>query len=736
MRSQDEGRTTVAEVARRVACSPSHLRAVFRKLTGRGVLPHLCGIRMEKAKRLLRETSLNISEIAYAVGFESPSNFARQFRRWIGVSPRIFRRSLARELHSANPPISEKEFRLVLHDEFAGTRPAAWWSPSGGTWEQNDGCLRGTGEDWFGVRLATLLPENFSVEFRACVSHGREFIFALILQDKENTQPFYQIMLPSTTSSPAIFRREHRDHLSSHDGIFKPGCWHALQLEISDNHVFLRLNRVAVFKFRDIFPPAYSRRCRLSLMLSAGVLSLRDFRLFDLGFPQVVPAVRQGDALFNSGLFEQARIFYERYRTSNLPPEDEIEVRYKIGMCLLRQGRLDSCRDTMLTLLQQTNDPFWRRECELVILRIAAEAGDAQSFLRHARRLMRAVDLRDGMRPILAGYYQNLRRRGFLQDALRVANLWARMDRHDPNAMPRAKDKRANILKNIGRLSEAEREYRLLSGVSFHESVRCDALFSLTDIRLLQRKPAEARKFLTRIRVLAANHPGILCECDVKEAVCLRAEGKFAEAISRFLSIRTRYPTLNLAWFPAEKLAAELLYCRGEDEHAAQLVARLRKEVPDQEILPFLESFIRKDYAYLATNLLRASRKHDEDLARHGQEAVTAGILFELGGDKKAANRAWGEAARRFPPDRCYFWGQLAEALATGQADGLSQAQLFWWVRAEMLYLIGCLYEHRGQISRAKRLFALTLKEDPTFRWPSLLALRKLGGSVREKETV
>jgi AraC-type DNA-binding domain-containing proteins len=47
-------------------------------------------IRINEALRLLKETDLNISEIAYKVGFSSPSNFNRVFKNLTGKTPSIF----------------------------------------------------------------------------------------------------------------------------------------------------------------------------------------------------------------------------------------------------------------------------------------------------------------------------------------------------------------------------------------------------------------------------------------------------------------------------------------------------------------------------------------------------------------------------------------------------------------------------------------------------------------------
>lgn len=48
-------------------------------------------IRIKESQRLLKESDLNISEIAYKVGFNSPSSFNRVFKTMVGKSPTEFR---------------------------------------------------------------------------------------------------------------------------------------------------------------------------------------------------------------------------------------------------------------------------------------------------------------------------------------------------------------------------------------------------------------------------------------------------------------------------------------------------------------------------------------------------------------------------------------------------------------------------------------------------------------------
>jgi len=52
-------------------------------------------VRSVRAKALLRETELSITEVAFVLGYSDHANFTRAFNRWAGCSPADFRRRAA-----------------------------------------------------------------------------------------------------------------------------------------------------------------------------------------------------------------------------------------------------------------------------------------------------------------------------------------------------------------------------------------------------------------------------------------------------------------------------------------------------------------------------------------------------------------------------------------------------------------------------------------------------------------
>jgi AraC family transcriptional regulator, regulatory protein of adaptative response / methylphosphotriester-DNA alkyltransferase methyltransferase len=68
-------------MARRLATSPRQLQRAFAEAGQTSFRTHLRTVRMERAAELLREGSLRVWEVAEAVGYSQPAQFAKAFRR-------------------------------------------------------------------------------------------------------------------------------------------------------------------------------------------------------------------------------------------------------------------------------------------------------------------------------------------------------------------------------------------------------------------------------------------------------------------------------------------------------------------------------------------------------------------------------------------------------------------------------------------------------------------------------
>ena len=84
----------LGDVAKAVHASTFHFCKMFKKATGLTFTHYLSLSRVAKAKKLLANPQLRISEIAYEVGFNSLTHFNRMFRKLSGESPTAFREAL------------------------------------------------------------------------------------------------------------------------------------------------------------------------------------------------------------------------------------------------------------------------------------------------------------------------------------------------------------------------------------------------------------------------------------------------------------------------------------------------------------------------------------------------------------------------------------------------------------------------------------------------------------------
>lgn len=82
---------TLAELAKAVNVSVSTLQKRFYAKMKCGIGKYIFHQRMLKASKLLRSTGMNISEIAFATGFESETTFRRAFKRETGYAPSLIR---------------------------------------------------------------------------------------------------------------------------------------------------------------------------------------------------------------------------------------------------------------------------------------------------------------------------------------------------------------------------------------------------------------------------------------------------------------------------------------------------------------------------------------------------------------------------------------------------------------------------------------------------------------------
>jgi AraC-like DNA-binding protein len=89
----------VEALAKHVRMSPSAFHLHFKSVTALSPLQYQKRLRLQEARRLMLGEGLDAAEAAYRVGYESPSQFSREYRRMFGAPPRQDVAALKVEAH-------------------------------------------------------------------------------------------------------------------------------------------------------------------------------------------------------------------------------------------------------------------------------------------------------------------------------------------------------------------------------------------------------------------------------------------------------------------------------------------------------------------------------------------------------------------------------------------------------------------------------------------------------------
>lgn len=81
---------TLEDLARRVGCSPFYLSRLFSRHAGLTLQQYLRQLRLERAAEMLRTGRCNVTEAAFAVGYNSLSHFSTAFHQTYGCCPGLY----------------------------------------------------------------------------------------------------------------------------------------------------------------------------------------------------------------------------------------------------------------------------------------------------------------------------------------------------------------------------------------------------------------------------------------------------------------------------------------------------------------------------------------------------------------------------------------------------------------------------------------------------------------------
>ena len=92
MHANFSNKITLSDIAKSVHLSPSYFSELFREKSGITVSQYLLELRIDYAKKLLDSTNDSITDICFACGFTSLSNFMKNFKKTTNTSPLKYRK--------------------------------------------------------------------------------------------------------------------------------------------------------------------------------------------------------------------------------------------------------------------------------------------------------------------------------------------------------------------------------------------------------------------------------------------------------------------------------------------------------------------------------------------------------------------------------------------------------------------------------------------------------------------
>jgi AraC-like DNA-binding protein len=88
MRSDIARGLSVGEMAAIARMSPSSFHAHFKAVTALAPLQYQKQLRLLAARHLMMSDAVNVTQAAFKVGYESPSQFSREYTRMFGTPPK------------------------------------------------------------------------------------------------------------------------------------------------------------------------------------------------------------------------------------------------------------------------------------------------------------------------------------------------------------------------------------------------------------------------------------------------------------------------------------------------------------------------------------------------------------------------------------------------------------------------------------------------------------------------
>ncbi len=727
---------SVPEIAHSTGFCPRHVCQAFHRVLHESVAAHVLRLRVERAMELLRVTNLTITEVAFEAGFNSYTHFAKTFRNRTGQTPNQYRKQATEP-----PPLSPGRHdgvelgraRPDLRYVFSGPELGPDWSPLSGKWRILDRAIAGGGAEDFRLALNRPLPENFRLSLRARISveglNGGHLL--LDLQDEQGSRTFCEFAVASTGFPYGELRQDGGEKWST-NAVVQEGVWTWFTVEFIHDRLRLLIEQKEVFAVRCSFVPPYAMRSRFVFGAWRLCVEMDEFQVQDKGFLWFAPTIRQGDAFYALSLFSKAREFFTRYlETGPAGPEEAMELRYKIGMCFLREGEPEQARRWLEMVVPAAKEDFWWLRSQLGRLETWAARDDTEGLIADIKTLFGDKSTIEDARMIAHGAAKDLGGRGFHEKAIAV--FQALCDQEAPGSiyLYRARTELALEYLRVRAHRDAQELLQQLVQDAPDPVTslthQCTLFYALT----VRGKIAESEQSIVDL-CRRTRDPFLLLRAELARATNLRARGRIDEAVGVLKAIPEKFPISKEQGAFALFTASTILAAIGQTPRAEELIAAAGALCPQSAGMGrarYAVAFLSGRFEAAASILTQAAA--NESSSDDAEAAIKAGILTEIAGRPGEAKEIWTRVARRFPAERYRFYSDLAIALSRDNGEEAEERMPFpAMVRAEFFLLLAGLHRARGNQPRERRLLQRCIEEDPTQAWPALAAKRELNGGT------
>lgn len=104
MKTKLRSHISVSEICDSVAYSRTTISRIFKKITGKSLITYFNELKIEEAKKVIRESDLSINAISDILGFSDPRYFNYLFKQIVHITPKQYRNSIHKQTASYPSP--------------------------------------------------------------------------------------------------------------------------------------------------------------------------------------------------------------------------------------------------------------------------------------------------------------------------------------------------------------------------------------------------------------------------------------------------------------------------------------------------------------------------------------------------------------------------------------------------------------------------------------------------------